>query len=179
MSNTSKKMSYLLRHSPEDLAMDTEGFVEVSELLVKLDINMSKLEKIVNENDKQRFSFNSDKTKIRASQGHSVDIDLKLKSKKPPMYLYHGTSRNFLTSILKEGIKKKTRNHVHLSADIETAYAVGKRHSKGDEPVILQINCNLMEFSGFKFYLSDNKVWLCEIIPPEFIEEVVHIKPLK
>lgn len=176
MSKTSKKISYLLRHNPEDLTMDTEGYVEVHDLLEKLDISMSKLEKVVKDNDKQRFSFNNDKTKIRANQGHSIDgIDLGLKSKKPPIYLYHGTSPSFLNSIKIDGIKKRTRNHVHLSSDIETAYDVGKRHSKESEPIILQINSGLMGFNGFKFYQSKNGVWLSEIIPPEYIKEIRYI----
>lgn len=177
MSNTSKKISYLLRHNPEDLTMDTEGFVEVSDLLEKLDIKMSKLEKIVEKNDKKRFTFNDDKTKIRANQGHSIDgIDLGLKSKKPPIYLYHGTSPSFLDSIMQTGIKKRTRNHVHLSPDVETAYSVGKRHSgKDTEPIILQVNASLMDFNGFKFSQSKNGVWLTDLIPPEYLKQIAYI----
>ena len=175
MSNASKKMYYLLRHNHEDLVMDTEGYVETTDLLIKLNIKMKELIKIVKDDDKGRFSFNSDFSKIRANQGHSLNsVDLKLEPQTPPAYLYHGTAPAFLDSILRDGIKKRTRNHVHLSSDVDTAYNVGKRHSKNLAPIMLQINCKKMIHSGFLFYLSDNNVWLCDHIPPEYIKQIHH-----
>jgi putative RNA 2'-phosphotransferase len=123
---------------------------------------------IVDTNSKKRFAFNEDETKIRASQGHSLKIDLKYNPIKPPKSLFHGTSERFLESILKSGIEKRNRQHVHLSSDIETALKVGQRHGK---PVILEIQTEKMNKNGHKFYLSENKVWLTEYVPIEYIKK--------
>jgi len=118
-------------------------------------------------NDKRRFAFNEDKTVIRASQGHSVQIDLGLKAIKPPEFLYHGTVARFLDSIKSEGLKKMNRQHVHLSKDMETAEIVGSR--RGDA-VILNIRSADMSRDGFLFYLSENGVWLADEVPIKYID---------
>lgn len=174
-NKTSKKISYLLRHNPKGLSMDDNGYVLVSDLLKKINITIYDLIDIVDNNDKQRFSFNDDRTKIRANQGHSLkDINLDLKEVEPPTYLYHGTSPSFLKNIKINGILKRNRNHVHLTDDVKTAYNVGKRHSKDQDPSILMIKSKLMSFNGFKFYKSENGVWLSDNIPPEYFTEIVY-----
>ncbi len=121
---------------------------------------------VVSTNDKQRFTFNEDKTKIRASQGHSIEVALNIPATRPPDILFHGTSSRFLPAILAEGLTKQQRQHVHLSSQQETAKAVGGRHGK---PVVLTINAAGMQAAGFIFYLSDNKVWLVEHVPAKYI----------
>ena len=167
----SKYLSYLLRHHPEDanLNMDKNGWVAVNELLsnTKGKFTMELLEEIVNTDNKSRYAFNEDKTKIRANQGHSIDgIDLELEEMIPPEILYHGTATRFLNSIMKEGIKSQTRNHVHLSKDLETAITVGLRHG---DAVILKIDTKKMNEDGHKFYLSKNGVWLTNYIDTKYI----------
>ena len=171
----SKFLSLVLRHKPEtiQIQLDKNGWVSVSELIKKLnkngkEINFEILKHIVATNSKKRFAFNEDKTKIRASQGHSLQIDLNYEPIKPPNVLYHGTSERFLDSILKSGIEKRNRQHVHLSSDIETAFKVGQRHGK---PVILEIETEKMNKDGHKFYLSENNVWLTEYVPVEYIKK--------
>ena len=140
LSKYSKKLSYLLRHNPEDLEMDKNGWVKIDDILNKLNISILELEKIVDTNDKKRFSFDETLTYIRANQGHSLDVDVELKETKPPKYLYHGTSPNFIKDIIKSGgINKMSRQHVHLSHTEDTAYIVGKRHSKRLEPTIIKV----------------------------------------
>lgn len=124
------------------------------------------LEYIVNNSDKQRFTFNNDKSKIRANQGHSIEVELDLQEKIPPTILYHGTVDKFVDSIRNSGIEKRSRNHVHLSAETETAIKVGSR--KGT-PVILTVNSGQMYKDGYKFYQSKNDVWLIEFVPKEYI----------
>lgn len=162
----SRYLSKLLRHSPEDLKIDKNGWVNVSEILVKLKIKLEDLEKIVAENNKKRFAFNEDKTKIRANQGHSIEVDVELKEVIPPDVLYHGTSKKNVKSILENGILKMNRLHVHLSSDLETAYFVGKRHG---EPITFDIDTKTMYENGIKFYLSENKVYLTDDINPKYI----------
>jgi len=131
------------------------------------DIGFGELQDVVETNDKQRFSFNSDKSKIRANQGHSINIYLGLKPAFPPDVLYHGTARRFLDSILDSGLDKRNRQHVHLSADKQTAISVGERHGS---PVVLLVDSYAMVRSGFLFYLSENGVWLTDSVPPGFIK---------
>jgi putative RNA 2'-phosphotransferase len=170
---TSKILSLLLRHKPQraGIVIDENGWTNVNDLIKKvskifypIDINL--LIEVVEKNDKKRFSFNSDQTKIRANQGHSIKVDLDLEPVAPPDILYHGTVEKFLESIKKDGLRKGGRLHVHLSGDIFTASKVGKRRG---QPIILEIKSGLMHQKGFKFYLSENKVWLTDLVPPEFI----------
>jgi len=171
----SKMLSLVLRHKPEaiGISLDKNGWANVNELIEKLNtkrelkLNLAILEHIVETNNKKRFIFNEDKTKIRANQGHSIEVELNLKETVPPVTLYHGTSSRFTSSILKTGLEKRNRNHVHLSFDIETAKKVGLRH--GGTLVIFKVNCKQMLADGFKFYLSENKVWLTERVPAKYL----------
>ena len=173
-TSLSKFMSLVLRHCPEriGLKLDDNGWADVDSLILGVNksgrkVNLNALKEIVLTNDKQRFKFSEDYSKIRASQGHSVTVDLDLKEVEPPKILYHGTVARFLDEIKNEGLVAKNRLHVHLSADKETAEKVGKRRGK---PVILEINALEMSKNGIKFYLSDNGVWLTAMVPYKYIK---------
>lgn len=170
----SKFLSYVLRHKPEEIGavLDPNGWIAVDELLSKAaqngrSISREQLERVVANNDKKRFAFSEDGTQIRASQGHSVDVELGYSSAIPPDILYHGTADRFLDSIKKIGLQKQSRQHVHLSATIETASAVGKRHGR---LVVLTIRAAEMHRDGFAFYLSANNVWLTDAVPCKYVE---------
>jgi len=174
MKNNSKFLSLVLRHKPETIKvkLDKNGWVEVDELLVKLkqhnrEIPLVELKEIVLFNDKKRFEFNEDETKIRAAQGHSVKVDLQLKAQRPPMELYHGTVSKFLDAIKKDGLKKMNRHAVHLSHDLPTATKVGSRRG---EAIILVVNSGAMYADRYKFFQSKNGVWLVEEVPPKYIK---------
>lgn len=167
-------ISLVLRHKPDEahITLDEHGWANVEELLAGINdtgrkIDMEILEEIVRTDNKQRYSFNEDKTLIRANQGHSIPVDVELEEKQPPQFLYHGTADRFLESIMIEGLKPMSRLYVHLSKDEETAVKVGKRHGK---PVVLKINAEEMYRDGKKFYLSQNGVWLTKYIEKKYIE---------
>ena len=174
----SKFLSLILRHSPETvhLNMDKNGWVSIEELISNankyknMHLTIDLIEMIVKTNDKQRFILSEDKKRIRANQGHSITIDLELESKMPPDILYHGTASRFLESIMKNGLKPMNRQHVHLSQNEQTAIIVGKRHGN---PIVLYINSKKMHEDGYKFYLSENKVWLVNIVPVEYIIRII------
>ncbi len=170
----SKFLSLVLRHKPQtiQLNLNEQGWADVDELLTKMtkhrkNITFDQLQYVVENNDKQRFTFNDDQTKIRANQGHSNDIQLNLEAQTPPKTLYHGTATRFLESIFEKGLIKGKRQHVHLSSDIETATKVGNRHGK---IAMLTVQSGKMHEAGFEFYLSKNGVWLTDHIPPEYFE---------
>jgi putative RNA 2'-phosphotransferase len=166
-----KKITYLLRHNPEDLVMDKNGYVDVISLLSKVNITQQELDYIVDTNDKKRLAYNEDKTKIRASQGHSIKVDVELKATRPPKILYHGTSSESWNKIEKSGgLDKMNRLHVHLTDNKETAYNVGKRYSKYKNPIILEIDSAAMNTDGFTFYKSENNVWLTDNVPLKYIK---------
>ncbi|MBF4517242.1 RNA 2'-phosphotransferase [Flavobacterium sp. ANB] len=174
--SVSKFLSLVLRHSPEtiELKLDENGWADVDELILKCNNRGSQnqmtaelLDYVVENNDKKRFTFNEDRTKIRASQGHSISVELDLKEAEPSEFLYHGTVEKFLESIKKEGLQKMSRQHVHLSKDKETAIKVGGRRGV---PQILTIKSREMFKDGFKFYLSENNVWLTDEVPAKYIE---------
>lgn len=171
----SKFLSLILRHQPETirLKLDENGWAEVNELITKsakgrMHFTFEELEEVVETNNKKRFAFNEDKTKIRASQGHSIDVDLALNTVQPPDFLYHGTAETNVSSILEKGIEKRSRQHVHLSADKETATKVGMRHGK---PIILTIRTGDMHNDGILFYLSANNVWLTDFVEAKYISK--------
>lgn len=172
----SKFISLVLRHDPAKIGLnlDPNGWANVDELLQKANrfgfhFDRPTLEKVVAENDKKRFAFSPDGTKIRASQGHSIDVDLQLEPVSPPEVLYHGTAERFQASILEQGLLPRSRQHVHLSKDRTTALNVGSRHGK---PVVFIVRARQMELAGLKFYLSANGVWLTEHVPAEYLEIV-------
>jgi len=169
---TSKFMSYVLRHRPQaiGLHLDEQGWASVDEL-IKTAVSHGKpltrtiIEEVVAKNNKKRFAFSADGTKIRASQGHSIPIDLGLTAVNPPHFLFHGTATKFMTSITQQGLKPRRRHHVHLSVDYETAVNVGSRHGT---PIVLQVDAARMVADGFEFYLSENRVWLTDTVAPEY-----------
>lgn len=170
----SKFLSYVLRHKPDAIGLTLEegGWVDVDELIENANRNGKPLSrqillKIVAEDNKQRYSFNADATKVRANQGHSLDVDLNLPVTLPPEFLYHGTAERNIASIREKGLIKQQRHHVHLSQDRLTAKQVGSRYGK---PVVLRILADNMVSNGFVFYKSDNNVWLTDCVPTEFIE---------
>jgi len=170
MKNVSRKISYLLRHNPEDLKMDSEGWVWTNDLLKKLEITLQELKYVVETNDKKRFAFSADGLQIRASQGHSEKLGLKINFKEIqfPKNYYHGTIKERVASILKTGLNTGTRAYVHLSKDVETAVAVGKRHGK--YVVILVIDGNQMKRDGLTIYESENGVILAQTVPGKYIK---------
>lgn len=171
----SRLLSFVLRHRPDSigLELDEGGWANVDELLEgiqrskhELSISYAKLEEIVDTNNKKRFEFSGDGQKIRARQGHSVDVELGLEPQRPPQILWHGTATKSLDAIRKTGLEKRNRHAVHLSKDEETASAVGRRHGR---LVMLQIKAMAMRADGHKFYLTGNDVWLTDEVPPRYI----------
>lgn len=172
-TNVSKFLSLVLRHQPEliGIELDQNGWTDIGELIEKsashgVIFDRNFLFHIVETNSKKRFAINNTLDKIRASQGHSIQIELGYINKKPPEILYHGTSEKFKQSILENGIEKRSRQHVHLSNDLETAIKVGQRHGK---PYVFEILAEKMYNEQFQFYISDNGVWLTDYVPPKYL----------
>lgn len=170
----SKLLSLILRHNPEKIGivLDENGWTDCAALIEAagkkgLKFNRSTLDEVVRRNDKQRFALSPDGLQIRANQGHSIAVDLALDPQTPPELLYHGTVERFLTAIAEEGLKKGSRNHVHLSPNLVTATKVGERRG---QPMILKVRAAEMAAAGHDFWLSNNGVWLADTVPPEFID---------
>jgi putative RNA 2'-phosphotransferase len=167
----SKYLSKHLRHQPDriGLTLDEAGWVEIDELLAAaashgFRVSRAELDQAVAENDKRRFVI--DGTRIRASQGHTIDVELGLAPEQPPAYLYHGTVARFLDAIRAEGLSPMSRHDVHLSADRETATRVGARRGR---PVVLSVDAGAMHHDGHTFRVSANGVWLTAAVPPRYL----------
>ncbi len=173
LKDTSKFISLILRHKPEviGISLDEGGWANVDELIAGVArtrrFDMEMLEEIVRSDDKMRYSFNSDKTKIRANQGHSVQVDVELTERTPPPLLYHGTGEKYVPSIEKAGLIPKTRLYVHLSREYDTALKVGARHGK---PAVYKVDTDKMSNDGYSFFVSANGVWLTKSVPAEYLE---------
>lgn len=169
----SKSLSYWLRHKPEDIGIELteDGWTNIYDLIEKakdkVEFTFDELKYVVENNDKQRFSINEDEMLIRANQGHSIKVDLKLEEVIPPQILYHGAPVGVVDLIMKEGLSKMNRHHVHLSSDEETAAMVGSRRGKFE---ILQIEAMRLRADGHKIYMSANGVYLVDEVPPEYIK---------
>jgi putative RNA 2'-phosphotransferase len=163
----SKRMSYHLRHHPEEvgLTLGEGGWVSIEEFARALKITRAEIEEIVEWNPKQRFALDGDR--IRANQGHSVEVDLQLQPADPPDELFHGTAAQIVSLIRESGLKKMARHHVHLTADEETARKVGGRHGK---PVVLVIDAAAMKRDGAIFFVTENRVWLVDAVPPKYLK---------
>lgn len=167
-------MSLILRHKPETIgiSLDEHGWADVDELITGIskthEFNRDMLEEIVRTDEKQRYSFNEDKTLIRANQGHSIPVDVELDEVEPPEELWHGTGEKYVSSIDEQGLIPKSRLYVHLSKDKETAVKVGKRHGK---PVLYVVKAGEMCKNGYKFYLSKNGVWLTKEVPVKYLRK--------
>jgi putative RNA 2'-phosphotransferase len=176
MVRISKFLSKHLRHDPAGLGLELEtgGWVKVDDLLAACArkgqrLSRETLEAVVAGNDKQRFSFDDTGTRIRANQGHSVEIDLQLKPQPPPALLFHGTGHTTADVIAREGLERMQRHHVHLSPDLETARKVGARHGK---PVLFEVDTARMHADGFEFYRSENGVWLVDNVPAGYLRRL-------
>ena len=177
-THVSKFIALILRHKPEviGITLDKHGWANTEELIAGIKKNpgfesfdMELLKDIVATDEKQRYSFNEDMTCIRANQGHSIPVDVELVEAPPPDYLWHGTAEKYVESIEKNGLIPKSRLHVHLSKDVDTAVMVGKRHGR---LVLYQVNTGQMVADGCKFYLSKNGVWLTDKVPAEYLQKM-------
>lgn len=172
--STSKFLSLVLRHQPEvvGMSLNEEGWLEISALIANAKahgrpLSLELLHEVVATNDKRRLALSEDGLWIRASQGHSItDVDLKLTAQTPPEKLYHGTVAAFIDSIREHGLQKRSRNHVHLSADEATALKVGSRRGK---PIILCVDARGMHLDGHSFFISANGVWLVDAVAPGYL----------
>ena len=172
LTRTSRYISLILRHKPETIGitLDEHGWADVGELIAGVSrthpLDMELLEEIVRTDEKQRYSFNEDKTLIRANQGHSIPVDVELPRLEPPAVLYHGTGQKYVPSIDRQGLLPKSRLYVHLSLDEDTAVKVGRRHGA---PVVYVVQAGRMSADGYPFYRSVNGVWLTKEVPIEYL----------
>jgi putative RNA 2'-phosphotransferase len=167
-------MSLLLRHKPEqaNLDMDREGWVSIKQMQDNVPgLSMAAITWVVEGDKKGRFAFNEDRTKVRATQGHSTElVDMKMKAEVPPTFLYHGSAERFMKHIRVEGLKSMTRHYVHMTNNRDTAFGVAMRYAKDKRHVrILTIDAAKMHADGFAFYQSENNVWLTEHVPLKYL----------
>lgn len=174
LTSTSKFLSLVLRHQPQSigLVLDEAGWVPVDDLIEKANaagkrLDRTLLQRVVETSDKQRFALSADGLRIRANQGHSIDVALGLAPAAPPPRLYHGTASRFLPSILANGLDRRQRHHVHLTEDLAIAADVGRRYG---ELVLLEIDAGRMAADGHVFWRSENAVWLTEAVPPAYLQ---------
>lgn len=174
ITHISKFLSLVLRHQPETIGiqLDQNGWTDIAELIEKANNHGIKFDReilnhIVETNSKKRFAFNDTFDKIRASQGHSIEIELGYTNQKPPTILFHGTGEKYVQSILDTGLEKRTRQHVHLSSDFETAVKVGQRHGK---PFVFKVFAEQMYHDNYQFFISDNGVWLTDNVPTKYLK---------
>lgn len=177
IEETSRTVAYILRHDPAfaRLEMDKRGWVRTDELLKGLElhrvfIDFEKLAYIVETDGKGRYSFNEDKSAVRANYGHSIPVEIEMEERTPPAELYHGTAEKSLSGIMEKGILRRSRLYVHLSADIQTAISVGKRHGR---PVVLVVDTEKMRKDGYKFFVAPNGTWQSADIPPHYIKSII------
>lgn len=164
----SKRLAYLLRHS--DLP-DYNGWVKTGVVIGSLGVSLQDLQQIIENDNKGRFEFSEDKSSVRTLYGHSIDVNLGLEPIIPPPVLYHGTAEKYINSIMKEGLRPRKRNFVHLSETMDMAKQVGTRHGS---PVVLSIDIEAMIRAGYKFYKAPNGIWLTGDIPPKFLKVVCY-----
>lgn len=174
LTKTSRFLAMILRHKPETIGitLDEHGWADVELLIAGIQqtrpFDRAMLEEIVATDEKQRYAFNADHSKIRANQGHSVAVDVQLQELAPPELLYHGTGEKYVQSILASGLIPKSRLYVHLSLDRKTAVTVGSRHG---QPRVFKVHSGQMHRDGYVFYRSENGVWLTKAVPVSYLSD--------
>lgn len=168
LDDTSKWLCYVLRHKPESIGieLDAHGWAVITDILNRTDIERTLIDQTVFRDSKNRFSISGDGLRIRANQGHSINVDLELEVLAPPELLYHGTATRFKANITRQGLLSKTRQHVHMCEDLATAMKVGARHGA---PTVILIDALKMYEAGHKFYKSVNGVWLTDAVPVKYL----------
>lgn len=173
LKSLSKFLSLILRHEHEriGLTLDESGWTDIDALIRNAaasgrSFTRAQLEEVVATSDKKRFAISADGQRIRANQGHSIDVDLGLMPVMPPDVLYHGTARRFLESILANGLDKRQRHHVHLTGDLAVARSVGQRYGV---VVVLAVDAARMQEEGHRFFRSENGVWLIDAVPTRYL----------
>lgn len=184
MKKLSVYMCYLLRHHPEEagLDMDKHGWVSVAQFIDGINssgkqrIDMDLLMQIVETDNKGRYRFSEDMSRIKACQGHSIEwVEPELEVMPPPGFLYHGTTSAALEKIKASGgIKKMSRHAVHTHASPDFAWLSAVRWRGNHTPVLLKIAAAKMHEEGFVFGKTENDVWCVEEIPTDFIAEVIY-----
>ena len=176
LMKVSKWLALHLRHRPKriGLTLDGAGWADVDQLLARAEsarfaLTRAELLEVVATNDKRRYELDVAGRRIRAVQGHTVAVDLDLVPVAPPDVLYHGTTDRFVVPILAEGLRPMGRHHVHLSSDVDTARAVGRRRGR---PVVLEVAAARMAGEGRVFFRSANGVWLCDEVPARFVRRL-------
>jgi putative RNA 2'-phosphotransferase len=169
LNHQGKYLTLILRHAPEQagITLDSSGWAPIEPLLRATKLSLQELEEIVAADEKGRFEFSDDQAKIRASQGHSVDVDLGYESKDPPQFLYHGTSADNMPLINKNGLLKMERHDVHMFDNYDLALSIATKRRKN--PIVIKIKSQDMVMAGYKFKLSTNNVWLTESVPQQFL----------
>lgn len=171
LKRKSKYLSFILRHQPDSIGLELsdEGWASIKELIGKTrkyKLTRELINTVVETNDKKRFLISEDGERIKANQGHSIEVKLELEPVTPPAVLLHGTAERFLESILKEGLTKQKRHHVHMSETQKTAMSVGTRYGK---PVLLKVDSKQMHKDGFEFFKTENEVWLVYKVPIKYL----------
>ena len=171
LKKISKYLSFILRHQPDSIGLELsdEGWASIEELIGKtrkFKLTKELINTVVETNDKKRFLISEDGERVKANQGHSIEVNLELEPVTPPEVLLHGTAERFLESILREGLTKQRRHHVHLSETQKTALSVGARYGK---PVLLKVDSEQMHRDGFEFFKTENNVWLVDYVPTKYL----------
>ena len=169
-----KLLALVLRHRPEvaGVTLDPAGWVDVDELVAGLRrtgrrVTADDVRRAVDADSKGRYELADGR--IRAAQGHSVDVELGLEPVDPPAVLYHGTVERFVPSILAGGLRPGSRQYVHLSADVATAEVVGRRRG---QPVVLVVDAAGAHAAGQEFRRASNGVWLTGPLPPAYLRRL-------
>lgn len=160
-------LSLVLKYKPEyaGVTLDEYGWTNVSDLIQgvskKYPIDIDILEEIVYTDNRQRYQFNHNHTRIRATR-RTLNSKTDLVRSKPPENLYFVASKKQIDAIDRDGLMPKESRYVRLTDNIKpnkTAFAY-------------RISSGLMHNASFIFYRSNNGDWLTERIPRGFIEKV-------
>ena len=172
LTDTSKKLSWLLRHGApsQGIAMDAAGWVAVDDVLKALRMPRSLLEQVVQENTKNRLELKEDR--VRASQGHSTEgmpvtlegLEASWEEVHEDTSIWHGTSVDAARGIAREGIRPAARTHVHMTD--APGSAVGKR---AQVDLMLEVNPARLRAQGLRVFRSQNGVVLVRRVPRECI----------
>ena len=171
-----RTMAGVLRHFPDryGLEMDANGWIDLHDFLTALTIRNKRFRflkpnhvlGLIQTDPKGRYEFRDGK--IRATYGHSLDVDLDLPTENIPDVLFYPTSEEELSVLLGAGLRPSDRKMVHLSGTFHAAVEAGRVRIQ--VPVIVEIDAKSARTSGIVIKKAGKTVYLTTEVPPEFLK---------
>lgn len=178
LDSLGRTMAGVLRHFPQrfKLDMDEQGWVKLYSFVEAIKarrrgyhwLRVHHIQAIVETDDKGRYQIKSGM--LRATYGHSIDVDLDLPTDDIPKKLFYPTTEEEIDILLENGLHPADRRKVHLSRTRKDAEIAGK--FRVNEPVIIEINAKQAIEDDIIIKKAGKTVFIVDEVPAKYLSKV-------